>query len=367
MKPLFTKMVCLGLVLLAIGGNPTASFPVGAQEKELSADAVAQRFLAHLESNQPVSGIFEIQTSVDFSQLGGAVEQKRKDRRIVPEPSQQLLICRWAWTTNREVCEQLEGSKNALNSFLALPEGTLIGYRDKKYNLLPPEKPRADICRPALFYYMSGGNFWGQYLASAKYSLGSTTDSTPREAVNLIAMNGPRKNVLTLDPKTGKLYAAEIYNGGARLWKLLIDEFATSPDGRLFPTKARTFVYGNDPAKPLRTTILTARRVQFPSTAEVAGQFKLPIPANALIGDRILNAAIEPERPTEASEIITGDVPRKPFTTSLPDEPIAAPRPWFKWVVMAVFLAVPLVLFSVYFILRYLRARRASCPPPPSA
>ena len=48
--------------------------------------------------------------------------------------------------------------------------------------------------------------------------------------------------------------------------------------------------------KPLRSTTLTARRVEFPTSAEVASQFRLPVPPHALVGDRVLNAAIEPTR-----------------------------------------------------------------------
>ena len=351
------RRLAFGLALAAA----LAAAPARAQEKELSADAVAQRFLAHLDRNQPVAGVFEIHTAVDLPQVQGYLDETRK-KGFVPEAAQQVLVCRWAWVTDREVCEQLEGSKDAPHSFLALPQGTLVGYPENKYNLLPPGKPRADVTRPALFYYLSGGPFWREYLASAKYSLGPATAQTPPGAVQLVATKEPAKCVLTVDRQTGKLYSAVIYDQGKPLWKLAIEEFATSPDGaRVFPTKATISVYHDSPEKPFRSVTLTARRVDFPSTAEVAGEFKLPVPAKALIADRVLDAAIVPERATEASEIITKDVPRQPFTPVPAETEAPPPESRTRVVVTAVLLAAPLVLYGAYYLVR--RRRHHASPP----
>ena len=344
-----------------------ASAPAGLAD-EPTGDAVAQRFFAHLDANQPVAGEFDITTTIDEAALkatappgsgpaGGASAK--------PEPAKQALHCRWAWATGREVCQQLSGSQHAMYGFLSLPEGTLIGYNDKQYNLVKADTLRADVTRPALFYFISGANPWKKQFDGATFSLRTPTD---RPGMNVLtAERNGVKTILTLEENTSRLRGVEILIGNKVGWRLTIDAFATSPtDGRVFPTAATISTYptaGNGKSdKPLRTTTLRARRVDFPTPTEVASQFRLPVPSHALVGDRILNAAIEPTRPTDAAEIITQDVPRKPFTPPpLPAAPKSS-NTWARTRLIAALLVLPFGGYGAYSLVRYLRTRNGRAP-----
>jgi hypothetical protein len=337
-----------------------------------TADAVAQRFFAHLEANQPVVGEFEVVTTIDYSNLpgGGAPRPAAKGgNTAVPEPAKQTLHCRWAWATGREVCEQLSGSHDSLYGFLSLPEGTLVGYSDKRYNLVRPDTLRTDITRPALFYFLSGANTWKKQLASSRFTLHTPTD--PATDI-LEAADEFSKVVLTLDKKTSRLRSGEIYFKGKLGWRLAIDSYATSQtDGRAFPTAATITTYlvegGGKSDKPFRTATLTARRVEFPTTAEAAGQFRLPMPAQSLIADRIMNASVLTNRPIDAAQVLTQDVPREAYSAPAKEPPEGRTRKGLSAVLIAL-LAAPLLGYGAYALIRHRlsRGRTALALAPPN-
>jgi hypothetical protein len=342
--------------------------PAAGRADDPPADAIAQRFFAHLEANQPIAGEFVVVTTVDQSGLPAAPKAPgaKGDFKTVPEPAKQTLNCRWAWATDREVCQKLPGSHDSMYGFLSLPEGSLIGYTEKQYNLVRPDTLRSDVARPALFYFLGGASPWKKQLAKARFSLRPAADRP--ETDTLVAEGDGITTVLILDRKTSRLRSAEIAVAGKVGWRLAIDGYATSPsDARVFPTAATITTYAvpgeGASDKPIRTTTLAARKVEFPTPAEAATHFRLPVPPRALIGDRILNAAIEPDRPTDAAEIITQDVPRKPF--SAPPRPPTGTRPgsfWSRSPLIVALLALPFVGYGAYALVRYLRSRGAAPP-----
>ncbi len=315
----WTRITRAGLLAVGLVAALCPAAPGQAPAEEPAA-AVARQFLTHLETNQPIAGEFQIVTDIDAGQqraLMGAIAPAPKPGIItVPEPARQVLNSRWAWATGREVAEALPGSAGSMYGFLTLPEGTLSGINDHQFNLTKSEMPRADFNRPALFYFLDGGDHWTKHFAGATFSLEAPADPRPGLAW-LGVQKGQRKAVLAVERATGHLREAAVSHNGNLSWKLVVDELAISPtDGRAFPRKARVQVYGMaSPAdKPFRTVRLTATRVDFPTAAAVAKEFRLPVRAGAIIGDRVRDMAILPDAPTDGADIITKDMPRVAYT-----------------------------------------------------
>lgn len=337
-----------------------AAVALGSQAVAQDAGAAAgQRFLAHLEANQPISGEFQIVTEIDAaqqSQLSPPSPPGGAKLQSVPEPVKQTLNCRWAWAAGREVCEALPGSSNSRYGFLTLPEGTLSGINSRQFNLTKAEMPGAEFYRPALFYFFSGGNHWREFLASARFSVEPQQAKQP-DVLGLVARDGKWKTALLVDKATGRLREAAISFNDVPSWGLVVEELAVSKtDGRAFPSKARIEVYGPFSAvgKPFRTARLTANRVDFPTDSEVAKQFQLPIPAKAMVADRVLNAAIDIPAPTDAATIIVKDMPRTPYTPR--EEPAVLASP--DWGRRAMLVGGAAVLPPVIFLLYKFIARR---------
>ncbi len=335
-----------------------AAAPYARSQAPNDPSALGQRFLAHLAANQPLAGEFRIETVLDHGQLGKLLGQTdaggNKSVVTALEPERQLLVCRWAWADGKEVCEALPGSSNSMYGFLTLPEGNLFGYNPKQFNLTAPELLRADVNRPALFYFFNGGDHWKQFLTGANFSAGE--GGKPDLAV-IVAKNDSTKAVLGIEPKTGRLRRASISHNDQLAWSLTVEELTASrTDERAFPSKATVEVFGADGKRPVRRVQMTASRLAFPTPGEAAGQFKLPVPAKALIGDRVLNAAIELSSPADGAGIITGRVspPRTPFTPTSTEVPLSGAKA--RWrnnaYLIVIAAALPLVGYGLYHIVR---------------
>src|SRR5581483_9207256 len=96
------------------------------------ADALAQRFLAHLDANGPVAGTFELRGTFDpalYEERRRAVEKPTGNDRVkhVFERDSHVLVCRWAWDRGREMSETLADSKNIFATFYRDGEAFLHG------------------------------------------------------------------------------------------------------------------------------------------------------------------------------------------------------------------------------------------------
>jgi hypothetical protein len=366
---LASRSVPVRVVIAALLVGVAAALGPAAAGQDPAA-AAGQRFLAHLEANQPIAGEFRIETVLDEDQQRGLIrdlpsEKKGKSRlKTSFEPSRQTLVCRWAWATDREVCEALpDSSKDSMYGFLRLPEGNLVGLNKKQFNLTKPEMLRDEMNRPALFYFFAGGGHWNKVLEGAEFSLATPNDA-PADSLTLVARKGPSQVVLVLERNTSRIRRASLYSGDRLSWSLDVEELAKSPtDDRVFPSRASVAVYWRNSAQPMRKVELTANRIDFPTAAEVASQFKLPVPAGALIGDRVLKSGIELKEPIDGADLITGRVnpPRRPYANQ-PSETLAPSgegQSRSRVYLFVLLVAVPLVLFGLYvFVTRVWPGRR---------
>lgn len=330
------------------------------------AEATWQRFLAHLQSNQPIAGEFRIETDVDNNQVkeltvgkAGSKKDSSPSPKFEPEPTRQILDCRWAWANGREVCEARSTSSNSMYGFLTLPEGNLIGYTDKQYNLFKSNKiNRSDINRPALFYFIGGSDHWKNELEQFDFSLhDDKTGAT--DTLVLEARKGSTTSRLVLERATSRLRRASIHFGERLAWDLNIEGFADNPtDARVFPRKASLAVYLGGDGVPVRKVRLTATKIEFPTAQQVAKQFRLPVPSKALIADRALAGAIVTDKPTDGYDVITTHMPRTPlaerprFESDASSIPSPGPPPRGNVYWLAALAVVPLILFLIYILIR---------------
>lgn len=309
-------LIFLAMIPPAVLSGTGAVGPAAPVPVEKPADVVARRFLAHLASNGPIAGEFRVETEIDADQRITPPAPPGPGLRVVPEPLKQTLVCRWAWADKREVCQSLPGSAGSnLFGLLTLPEGSLLGVTDHQYNLTESQVYGAAWTRPADFYFLGGGRHdWSAAFAKAAYTT-EPADGHPAGFVTLVATTEKSRTKLVVEQATGHLREASVYYGGRLSWKLVVEELAVSKtDGRAFPRKASTATYLFNGAKSLRKTTLTATRLDFPTERDCEKEFHFPVRKGALIADWVRNMAITPDAETDAADVITKDLPRKPFS-----------------------------------------------------
>ena len=304
----------------------------GAQESEV----LLQRFLAHMNSNGPIAGEFEIRTSFDQEirdrerqQLAQKNEAGKKlGQREQRHNEDQLLICRWAYDRDREMSETLRGSKNIFKSFYYDREASCVGETETSYNLDKPK--RIANWRPAAFYFVSGMmERWTELLPDFKErAVIDAPPGSPENAVVLVLRRPKTKHEirLLLHRETAELFGSEGYFSSALVARLTIYESTRNHDGRVFPKRAEHSVFlPASQGRPFRTDRLVAKSVVFPtSQQETENAFALTLPKGALIADRLLNRGMKLEQPTNVQTIIRGHLPSRSFDN---EGPIALPEP----------------------------------------
>jgi hypothetical protein len=292
---------------------------VGAQDRD-EAQALVQRFIAHLNANTPIAGEFEIRGVFDaavyerhLQDVAKINQEKMKNgARYIPEPDNRRLLCRWAFDRNREMLETLAGSNNVFKTFYLDRETMIEGFEQKVYNL---EKPK-DLAtrRPASFYFLGGAARFTELLPEYQsFALSAAPQGAPEGMVTLTARKPSTKKELRLiiHRETCVLFEASLFVDSKPAWRLRIDELARGPDHRVFPKSAELIGYLPPYYdRPFRTETLQAKRIVFAQTQTEAEQsFALSLPKGASIADRMLNRSVTLEKPTSVQEVLTQPLP----------------------------------------------------------
>lgn len=342
----------------------------GPSRGDEAADALAQRFLAHLEANAPIAGDFEVRQTFDpeiyAEWLKVAEKLSTETNRHVPEKDNQILVCRWAWDGSREMTETLPRTKNVFATFFNDREGSLVGVDPYVFNLAK-RTDHVPKWRPASFYFLGVGVRWADRFRSVEFRMAATPAGAPVGTVALEARDKRMNAVsrLFLDPASGVLHGHETDVDGKPYARLTIEKFARGPGQRLFPSRASLHIYHpQHPDKPFQLLELTAKLVRFPGTqAEIEHAFALELPKGTRIADRMLNRDIALARSTPVRDVFLGRVPSKPHEVSPdapPVEPVLIPQPPFPWIRIELGSLAALALAVGVFVWRSRRGNPAA-------
>jgi hypothetical protein len=295
-----------------------------------------------MANNGPIAGEFEIRTTFDpatrdeqnQSVAKRNEELKSSGKQFRLHNDDQLLVCRWAFDSDREMTEMLNGSKNVHRAtFYWDREGSCEQGATSSYNIDKPK--RVTIWRPAAFYFCSSTmERWTDMLPSySERALAQPPDGSPGGTVVLVARR-PKSKLefrILVERETGVLHGFDGLADGKLTWRVIVQEFSRGPNGRVFPMRALNSIYlPKSPERPFRTDQLTARAITFPdSQPETSRAFALTLPKGTLVADRLLNRAMTLEQPTDVQTLIRGPMPTaKPFDEV---EVMPQPRPTRSW------------------------------------
>ncbi len=305
----------LCLVLLGIGASAVA---------DADGDALAQRFLAHMDAIPPVAGTFTIETRYEPDVRAADIKAKNEwaasqGFRLNYGQEKPLLRCEWAWDGTYESLKALEGS-NKFDQFYSSPEALLRGMAADNYNLTGPSLP--PTWRPATFYLLGGAAPWSKYLSDLRFSTQNAPDDAPPGSIILVGQSETREVRLLIDEETGMLHGHKLDLRGQPYSRLVVDRLERSPDGRVFPAQALLTIFLK--GQPYQFITLTAERITF-RPAEVARAMQMVLPPGTRIHDRVLNRVIPITRPTPVESVLADQMASEP-----PEEPspvVSLPTP----------------------------------------
>jgi hypothetical protein len=252
-------------------------------------------------------------------------------------PDNRILKCRWAFDRNREVMDMLPGSSGVSRRFYIGPEGLIDGTSQRSYNL---DKVRTvGVTRPGSFFFLNGRNDrWETILTApgAKVAVAQVGGATILSAEQLAL-----KYELTLDPDTLLLRSVRGLAGGTEIYSVRIHSYYRDPASpKVFPKEATLRVTHPKTGVVTKEEQLKAISIEFPNARVAGGAFALTIPAGAAVGDRLLNRAIVPDKPTDAAGLLANPSQAKsqPYAENLPgiateSEPEVpyVPDRWLGW------------------------------------
>jgi hypothetical protein len=318
---------------------------VNAQERE-QGEALRQRFIAHLKANTPVAGEFEVHSIGDPESYARHLEEIDKLNKargnkgsiqVVPEASDQLLICRWAYDVDREMLETLPGSKNIYKTFYMDRESLVDGFEgngiNRSFNITKPRD--IPTYRPANFYFLSGAVRFTEALSTYEMlRVDQPAPGAPNGTVLLIC-SSPKQKLelrLLLESKTCVLHGAELVYDSRPGWQLKIHELVEGPGQRVFPARAELIHYplkGGD--RPDKIVKMAAKKITFPQSAEeTSSAFRLEIPKGAVVADRTLNQGTILDQPTAAQAMLAQPLPSSRPMEETPDIQLPG-RSYAKW------------------------------------
>ncbi|WP_152052634.1 hypothetical protein [Tautonia marina] len=295
------------------------SCPASAAVAQVDGDALAGRFLAHIESVAPVGGTFMVETRFDPELMEADRAAKREWAEaqgygIDLGPEAPVLHCEWAWDGTRESLKTLDGS-NKFAQFYLTPEAYLDGMAERNYNLTLPTRP--GDWRPASFYLLGGSTPWSSFLEGARFASEPAPAGSPDGSILLVARSRGKEVRLLIDERDGTLHRAEIDMEGSPYSRLDVEELDRAPDGRVFPSRARLTIHKE--GQPYQFMTLKANRIVF-RPDEVADALAIELPASTRVHDRVLNRAIPLSEKTSAQEFLTNYDPSASDTIEPPME-----------------------------------------------
>ena len=340
------------LATLCLLACPTAS------RADRDGDALARRFLDHMDSVAPVAGTFTISTRYDPELLEAfhrdTEEMAAKTfpgKKLVHGPDAPVLRCEWAWDGTREALDPLNGS-NIFKQFYKTPESTLERMAEKNYNLYGPKFP--GIWGPASFYLKGANKPWSNFLEDCQFSTAAAPAGSPPGATLLVARSSSLEVRLLVDEQSGALHGHEIDYDGEPFARLTIDQTERSADGRIFPSRATATVFMQ--GEPFQFKTFVAERIVF-DPAEVADAMAIELPAGTTVHDRVLKRTISLSRATPVENVLSDQLasipPADPTpVATLPEKPPQTvvdlssngPSGWVIGINIAVLAAIGLVL-----------------------
>ena len=340
------------LATLCLLACPTAS------HADRDGDALARRFLDHMDAVAPVAGTFTISTRYDPEIRKAHREASEKwaaeafpGKTLDHGPDAPVLRCEWAWDGTREALDTLKGS-NIIEQFYKTPESTLDRMAEKNFNLYGPTQPAE--WRPASFYLLGGAALWSKCLSECEFSTRDAPADAPAGAVLLIARSSMIEDRLVLDEESGRLYSHEIDLDGSPYARLAVDRVERSSDGRIFPSRAELTIFLKE--NPYIFMTLAAERIVF-NPAEVADAMEMVLPAGTTVHDRVLKRVIALSRATPVENVLSDELasipPPDPIPlATLPEEPpqttvalsSSGSSGWIIGINIAVLAAIGLVL-----------------------
>jgi hypothetical protein len=377
MKPfagIISSATLLAAVLLLAVRDTASARSIGE-----TADALAQRFLAHMAMNGPLAGTFQITTVTDREMLSSrqaALDLQYKGRVTaeVP-PADQTLECRWAWNKGMELTETLPGSRDDFVTFLSHPEGLLDGSSARMFNLHKPQI--ATRWRPACFYSLACMASWEEALRQCRFELGKETSIGNADVDTLVATDTKQKSrfEIAIDRQSGALRRCRTYYKDVLGVELRVLAFVQSPDHRAFPARAEMDTYNSrfSADRPYSKRQLLAKTVIFPRTTEEAERhLRLDLTAGTMVADRVLDRESKLQHAASAKDLVEGKIrlarletaptTRSPLVPSsnLPEPVSQPPLPWLQRPASVVFAAVggaAVILVLGYIARRYRAAR----------
>jgi len=332
------------MLMAIVAAVATAHSAVAQSSPE--AEALMQRFVAHLNANLPVAGEFEMHGSFDPQaheqdrlEAARLTKEKLKGRgTLTMQAAERLLACRWALSRDVEMMETLPSSRDSFKTFYVNRELSLEGFQGNSFNIT--QRKNIAGWRPASFYFLGGDTPWAELFPLYPVTeVRSPPNGSPPGSVQLVIRN-PESKIeyrLLLDGATCQLHGYESFFDSKPFAHMTIQEVARGPGQRLFPTRAElTLARGPNYHQPFRTERLAASRVRFPtSQSEVESSFALSLPKGAIIADRVLNRSMLLDRSTSVQEVVSGKLPSNPspeLTTDLTTELYSQPSTRWYWI-----------------------------------
>jgi hypothetical protein len=335
-----------------------ASAGAGSSSQVFDADLIVNKFLRHMEDNQPIAGVFEIEQKLDpvitaQQRRRAQAEVASRGQKVKSEPTDRLLECRWAWDGTREMVETLAGSRNIETNFYRNREGFLLGLGNRKFNL-DVSRANAPEWRPGSFYHFPGNSTWRSLLSNCKFTSEAAPDG--RRGSTILTATRPGLTArLTLDKDSGSLYSYKLDIDGKPYARLAILELSRGRDQRVFPSRATLQLYvPSHPDRPQLSARLNATRVVFPSSrTELDAAFEMKLPAGTEIFDTALNRLTVLEAPMSAEDAITTPLPSMPLDSAATAAVSTAPSMRFA----VRFLVGIVVLIGLLTLYRLFRGR----------
>ena len=261
--------------------------PVFAQDAKMA----FEKLIADTSSLGTITGEFLLTSTVDSEYLANIDQQQNRASektgiKVVAQPAETTLLCRWSWSGREEMLETLKGS-NIFENFLLTPKGLLQGNSETNYNLLQPNRPGSS---PGVFYPRLGIPF-----SLSDFQL---RDDVPSDAKSLHLMAGEFELDLQLN-SAGRLTQVDLSRGQLWLYCIQIQGYVESPhDDRFFPKLA---VMEN----PVSRSTIQVNSIQFlidKREERAAMDFRLP--PNTKVYDQILNTLKEYPDGTTAQAVM---------------------------------------------------------------
>jgi len=278
----------------------------------LTAEEMVARCLERTAADAPVAGVFKI-TEKDNSWP--------PRRNVVPREPDQF---RWAWDGTTEVRERLPDRSSPLN-FLHTKGLSLDEVVKGQWTL--GRLPRLVGYSAAEFYPRLDGYFGGSLADSTPRFDGEPAAGTRWIRLTPSRFKGAGELRLRIRQADFRIQCVELSCKDGMVWRLDIDQFAVSDDGRAFPTKARIQQHGftvppdlspeeatalqpDSPPDQCDTIELEAIDVEFPKgKAETARLLELVIPRGSTVDENAIGSTSPVAKqvirePTPASEVM---------------------------------------------------------------